>query len=1142
MNRAFKTVSVFTTLVVGLIAGPSRPQQHADRFLLAVRAEAPTVTIAYDARQKPVTGIATVDQLLTRHDVVRMERWLPNAGPEDGHGDVLLMNIYRVVLSGERERATLESVMGDFAKDTNILYAEPENINRLNYNPNDTRFNSQWHLPRIMAPQAWDLWDIPGGVEPGSRDIVLASVDTGVQYTHPDLRNNIWINQDEIPAAIFDTIDTDDDGFVTSAEVVAYVGDVSGNGTADLQDAVHDDSPLVNGTDDDTDGYVDDILGWDIAGTTSGVDPDRDPMAALTGAALVDYRAHGTHVAGILAAETDNGTGVAAAIFNGSIMSVKCMYDQDANGYVSGGYSGILYAAKAGADIINLSWGSFSNFSSSEQSLINTAYNTYGSLVVAAAGNGNPNGTPNDNIHYPSAYDNVVSVTAVSSSDVFSWATYGSTVDLSAPGEGIWSTVLTTMGSYQAWPGTSMASPLVASSFGLLKSMNPEMSNDEMVDRMLAAADPIDDINPNYAGGLGAGRINIYNALAQLIYPALTYSSHSLQLINDDGDEQLSAGEGAYLRVALNNAPDWMNAESVTGTLYSDNPYVTILDSVANFGTIQSGNIGSNLFDTFHFELAEDASTGELPFTLHLQANQDGSHHYEVDVEFTIGVTMWQANFPIHMRQATTSGNAVVDLNGDGELEIIFGAEDSLVHAYQQDGTELPGFPVVLGSKIEATPAIGDVDNDGDLEIVIGSWDRNLYLIQHDGTADTLMVSTGYLMATPTLANLDDDPELEVIQPGYDQRLYVINHDGSDLENFPIILPSAEKMTEGAAVVDIDNDGELEIIVGTWGSMLHAFKMDGTEAEGFPVELGDRLVSAPTVANIDDMDGPEIIIGSDNDELYAVDNTGEILWTFSDPTQNLRMTPGVGDITGDGMLEIFFSSYDRNIYALDHTGELIAGWPVLTGSTISSSPVLADVDNDGLPEIFVGSDDNSLYGLNSLGEPISGFPIALKGRVRGTPTVANLDEDGDFEVIVGSDSLLAVVDIKTAAGEAGYWATDRGNLMRTGVFGEPFSAVEEDPNLGIPSEFALMPNYPNPFNPSTTIRFSVPVADQVQLIIRDIKGRQIATLYSGEVKPGEYALQWHGVDKTGRSVSSGVYLYQLITPVYTISRKMLFLK
>ena len=115
----------------------------------------------------------------------------------------------------------------------------------------------------------------------------------------------------------------------------------------------------MNGVDDDSNGYTDDIIGWDVSGITSGPDSDRDPMAAISGAAILDVREHGTHVAGLLAAETDNGTGVASAIFNGLIMPVKCLYDQDGNGYISGGYSGILYAAQAGADFINLSWGSF---------------------------------------------------------------------------------------------------------------------------------------------------------------------------------------------------------------------------------------------------------------------------------------------------------------------------------------------------------------------------------------------------------------------------------------------------------------------------------------------------------------------------------------------------------------------------------------------------------------------------------------------------------------------------------------------------------------------------------------------------------------------------------------------------------------
>ncbi len=1137
MKRLNYILALLTFALNGLWANPQLPQQYSDRILIAFTSNSPGFEITPSKAGLPVTGIPGVDNLLAQTGATGLERWLPNARPEEGDGEIRLVNIYRVKFGKVRSAYFLRDAITRFAADKNILYAESEHINYPEYSPNDTRFGSEWHLPRVQAPRAWDLWNIAGGQEPGSRDIILASVDSGVQYTHPDLKNNIWINQDEIPAALFNAIDSDSNGTVSAAELTAYVGDVNGNGTIDLQDAVADSSPVVNGVDDDSDGYTDDIIGWDVSGITSGPDPDRDPMAAISGSAILDVREHGTHVAGLLAAETDNGTGVASAIFNGLIMPVKCLYDQDGNGYISGGYSGILYAAQAGADLINLSWGSFSGFSSSEQAIINTAYNTYGVLIVAAAGNGNDNGTPNNDPHYPSAYNNVVSVTAVGPGDNFSWATYGPTVDLSAPGEGIWSTVFTTAGAYNAWAGTSMASPLVASCFGLLKSMNPGMTNDELVNTMLNSADPIDDINPTYAGGLGTGRINVYNAIAHLIFPRLEYSNYSLQIVNDDGDGQLSAGETAWLRVVIQNAPGWVDALDVSGILTSSSPYVTILDSVGSYGTVQNGNIGTPLFDRFQFAVSTDAPSGNLPFSLHLVANEETGHPYETDLSFEVEISMWQPNFPIHMRRASATGNAVIDINNDGIKEIIFAGEDSLVHAVEPDGSELIGFPVLTGGKIAATPAVGDVDNDGSLDIVIGSWDKKLYLIHNDGSKDTLLTSSGYLMATPTLVDLDGDGDLEIIQPGYNQELVVLNYDGSPVDSFPITLGSSEKMTRGAAVADLNGDGNLDIIVGTWGNRLHAFQLDGTEVEGFPVLLGDRLVSDPVVANIDNAGGFEIIVGSDADELYAVSNTGEILWTFDDPTQNIRTSPAVGDLNGDGQLEICFTSYDRKIYALDNSGTLLSGWPVTTESTISSSPVLADIDNDGSPEIFVGSDDHHLYGLVADGSDVSGFPIDLISRVRGTPTVANIDTDGDWEVIVTSDSLLAVVDIKSPSGDLGYWPTARGNWARTGVYGEPYSATKDASLAAIPTDYKLNQNYPNPFNPLTVIGYEIPQAGHVYLRIYDITGREVESLVDQNQKAGKYRIIF-----TGNRFSSGIYFYKLDAGNVHLRKKMLLVK
>ena len=790
---------------------------HHDRFLFCIEGDA--------LIEKPVieNGIAKfnikeLDDLLNSFSPISIEQWLPNARSEDRDGEVLLTNIYEIQF--DRETKLLDDMISEVAKTTGVLYAEHSNIHRLDYNPNDPRIGYQWFLDRIEAKSTWDLWDIENSVQPGNREIVLASVDTGVQYTHPDLANSMWINKDEIPLNLHAAIDTNGDSFITPAELIAYVGDADGNGTANLQDAVSSNSNLTTGTDTDGNGYNDDIIGWDIAGVTSGTsDSDNDPMASITGPAYIDNRMHGTHVAGLLAATTDNGVGIASVIFNGSVMPVKCLYDQDTYGYVSGGYNGILYAAHAGANIINCSWGG-TGWGYSEQSTINNVFDNYGAVIVAAAGNGNDDGTPSGTAHYPSGYDNVVSVTAVGSSDAFHWANYGDGegnpnffgVDISAPGENIQSTVFTTQGSYSSWPGTSMASPIVASAFGLLMSKNPSATQDWLINTILESTDNIDDINPGYIGQLGTGRLNVYNAIARSVFPSISYTSYSMEIINDNGDGQLTPGEEVKLRVTLMNQTGWMSAENATGYLSCDNPYVTITDSIGAYGTVSSGNVGVNLFDRYQFNVSSEAPAADIEFTLRIEANMESENPYIVAFNFIIPISLWQLNFPIELSQSVVTGNAVIDINGDGINEIIFGGQDSLLHAIQVDGTELANFPIAFNGKFDATPAIGDVDNNGDLEIVIGNKNGELYIIQSDGSYESIWTASGYLQATPTLYDFDSDGDLEIVALGWDYEVAVMHHDGTMLSGYPLTL-SGERMSKGGAVGDIDGDGSAEIIL-----------------------------------------------------------------------------------------------------------------------------------------------------------------------------------------------------------------------------------------------------------------------------------------------------------------------------------------
>ncbi len=1145
MKKIILLLSLFAMSSLAIAVEPEGAVYYGDRMLICLQPDVAIQTIGH-RNNNPVTGLESLDQLLELREITSMERFLPSATPDDMDEDIILSNIYR--LQFDRTRSDVNQLIADFAKDTHILYAEAEVINRVLYTPNDSRFGNQWYMNKIDANEAWDLWDIVGGDIPGDIGIVLASVDSGVQYTHPDLWRRSWINQAEIPVDIFDAVDTNDDLYVSAEEVVAYIEDYDSNGSINLQDALHASSPFMNGVDDDNwdnnaGTFIDDLVGWDISGTTSGNDPDNDPMGAMSGADL-STRMHGTHVAGLLCAQTDNSTGIASVIFNGSLMSVKGLYDQDSQGFISGGLSGALYAAQAGADIINMSWGGV-GYSGSSQATYNLIYNTYGALLVAAAGNGNDNGTPSSTPHYPSGYANVVSVTALGSSDNFSWANYGdgegndqfSGVSLSAPGENMHSTVYTNAGYYSSWNGTSMASPLVASCFGLLKSANPDQDNDWLVDNILSTTDPIDEINPNYAGQLGTGRINIHSALAHSIFPLLNYNSHSLQMVNDNGDGQLSPGEEALMRVNLYNEPGWVDAADVTAVLRSNSPYVTITDSTAVYGDIFNGNTGVNILDRYQFSIAADAPSGLFPFTLVVTANASTDHIYISMLDFSVEASIWQTNFPI-ASGVIKGGNAVVDLDGDGSMEIIFGAEDSLVHVIQADGSELPGFPLLLGHKIEATPAVGDVDNDGDLEIVIGSKDYNLYVIQHDGSSEIVYTSTRYIFAAATLYDLDGDGDLEIIAPCYNNDLAVVHHDGTPFGSFPIMME--DHMTVAAAVGDVNADGNLNIVVGTWNADVHVLNLDGTEAPGFPIVLTEKVKSAPVLANLDDsVDGSlEILFGCDDNNLHAYGSDGAELWTFATLGQNIQSDPAVCDMDGDGDLEIAFGGLDRRIYVLDHTGAILDGWPVTTAGIVYSSPAIADIDGDGEGELFVGSNDFFVYGLNLDGSSVSGFPTESSNKVQGSPSIVDFDGDNDVEVVIGTDDYLAVLDLPGSGELGGYWPTHRGNLHRTGALPTLVSTQGED---NLPTQFSLQANYPNPFNPSTQISFDIPEAGFVNLQILDIRGRVLASLVSRHLTPSSYTVTWNG-QLAGKPVSAGIYLYRLSTANGNLIRKMTLLK
>ena len=349
------------------------PSYYADKFLFSLDKDEEVLTA--EQCKNLNTPYPELNKIIKKYDVVKIEPWLPNAKASDHDGEVYLNRIYR--LTTNHDVPAPLALISEFKNSSHaITGTEREAIMRTHAIPDDPMIGNQWFLTKSQAKDAWKLWDLEAGEIPGDRNIVVAVVDDGVEYTHPDLKNNIWINQDEIPAEYFPIVDVNQDGYITASEAVLLLGDGK-----DLEDVLR---YYSNNTDDDLDGYIDNIIGWDMSENA------KNPMVTNNG--------HGTHVSGLVGATTNNNTGVASVAYNISIMPVKTTAD-DNDTTISHGWDGITYAAQAGADIINCSWGG-PGYSSYAQNLINTAYNTYGSLIVAAAGNGDNSGGPSNTPHY----------------------------------------------------------------------------------------------------------------------------------------------------------------------------------------------------------------------------------------------------------------------------------------------------------------------------------------------------------------------------------------------------------------------------------------------------------------------------------------------------------------------------------------------------------------------------------------------------------------------------------------------------------------------------------------------------------------------------------------------------------------------
>jgi len=420
---------------------PNGDNYIANRIIVAIEYGGPNLTADRTIDGIAYSGVGSIENLCKEIGVTHIEPFYRGRLTKPA----LVREVSRLYVFTLVDGIDATEVISRLENESSIDYASLYMLPTLHYVPNDPRAVDQWFLPHTQAYEGWDI--VRGDT---TRHSIIAIVDTGVNWDHPDLAPNIWINaaEDANQNGVFDSADND-------------------------------------GVDADSNGFVDDVVGWDFG------DDDNQPRDSEV--------PHGTPVAGTASEATDNGLLGAAIGFSARIMCIKGF----SGGLPMNAYQGMIYAAETGAEVVNCSWGTMT-FNQAEQDMINAAWEA-GALIIGSAG-----ALSDTTRNYPAAYQHVMAVAATDRNDhKASFSGYGTWVDICAPGVDIWT--IYGVSDFIEYSGTSFSTAMVSGLAALIRAWHPNLNNDEVEQLIEASADTIYHLNPNLRGLLGAGRINCYN-------------------------------------------------------------------------------------------------------------------------------------------------------------------------------------------------------------------------------------------------------------------------------------------------------------------------------------------------------------------------------------------------------------------------------------------------------------------------------------------------------------------------------------------------------------------------------------------------------------------------------------------------------
>ena len=641
--------------------------------------------------------------------------------------------------------------------------------------PADTLLENQWYLKRIAADKAWDVAN-------SSPQVVIAVIDTGIMVNHPDLTTNIWFNPKEIPG---------------------------------------------NKIDDDHNGYVDDINGWDFVNNTANVEPKFKPGYTEAGIN------HGTIVAGILAAQGNNQIGIAGVTWNSQIMSLKAL-DDTGKADMKSVVKAINYAIDNGAKIINLSF--VGTHSSAELNQAMARARQAGVVIVAAAGNDLAGGE-GQNLDktpiYPACSDGakgenlVIGVAATGPLDAkASFSAYGRCIDLTAPGVSIFSTayyapnVSNKFDKYYDgyWSGTSFAVPMVSATLALMMQANPTLRPDKLINLLLKSTDYNYSVNPKFIGKLGRGRLNVQSAVLAA-QTAKDEETADILLFND------SETKGLIKRVTAKGVVkakfktfDNVNINVASGDFNGDKKIEIAVAPQVGLPEVRLYNEDGKLLNKF---LAFESSYKGGVSLAAGDFYNDGIDELAVAPfgKRLSEIRIFDKNFKIKKTWQAYSANfksglnlAAGDVNGDRRIEIVSAPADqggSHIKIFSPDGKVVSQFfafdpSIVGGFKIAVADAYSSLGQTNQIIVASGQGQiPYIHIFDYQGNLNSEFFAYNVNFKggiNVAAADLDNDGQAEIIAgagPGGGPHLMLYKNDGSLLKAF---YTDKKTLTQGVNV------------------------------------------------------------------------------------------------------------------------------------------------------------------------------------------------------------------------------------------------------------------------------------------------------------------------------------------------------